>query len=264
MFKKIGTSLLLAAFGAVSLSAQYDSGNCGRTGLDVTSDCSSLLEPDCGQSCGCDSGCCDAWTPSHYFSLFGGYVDIDNFERKLDDGNTTEIDGAKLHDDFVFGGSIGRQAHPHGRVEFEFTLRDNDVASWFEQEFDNSGVLTSNFSTAATGDLTSYSGMFNVVFDLYDRRVGCPGLYLGGGIGGIYVDSDFATATDSYAVADSSFAYQFIGGVNYAASQRVDLYAEYRYLGADYLNVDNLTTGQSLGDFTIDTNNVFVGVRVRR
>jgi opacity protein-like surface antigen len=106
--------------------------------------------------------------------------------------------------------------------------------------------------------------MFNVLFDVGKRCVGTPHLYLGGGLGSIYADGDFSTAAEDYSVQDSSFAYQFIAGLNYPLSPGADIYTEYRYLGADNLKVENLTLGQSMGDFTFDSHNVLFGVRFRR
>ena len=263
--RKLAMSFLLAACCASSSLAQSDAAGCNQQqstcANDDRSNCQSELM-DLNQGCGDD--CHPTGLGGHYFSVFGGFVDIDNFERTLVNGTNTNIDGAKLHDDWTFGASFGKQVHRYARCEFELTCRDNEVSKWFEQEFDNSGVLVLNNVTAATGSVKSYSGVFNILFDFADRCVGCPALYLGAGLGAIYVDADFATAANSYEAADSSFAYQFIGGVNYPLSQRVDLFTEYRYLGADYLTVDDVTAGQSLGDFNFDSNSIFFGARFRR
>lgn len=264
MSREFAISLALVALFASSSLAQCNSSGCGQRSF-FENQCSSKFLSDYGSACGADCGDDSCKTCGGcYLSVFGGYADIDNFQRKLENGPNTNIDGAKLHDDFAWGASIGRQVHPYGRGEFEFTVRDNEIGSWFEQQINSTGVLTSNNVFPATGSLTSYSGMFNFLFDLYDRRVGCPGLYLGAGLGAITIDADFATATNTYKSVDTSFAFQLIGGFNYALSDGVDLYTEYRYLGADYVSVDNLTTGQSLGDFSIDTNNIFFGARFRR
>jgi opacity protein-like surface antigen len=213
--------------------------------------------------CDCVDPCADVPHCGHYLSIFGGYSDIDNFERTLETIGTTNILGARLDDDWCYGLSIGRQYHPHGRIEFEYTYRENGVQSWFENEFDNTGLLVSSTVSPAVGDMRLHSGVINLLFDLYDRQLGRPGLYLGGGIGSIYIDSAFTVGPTTYDVDDTSFAYQFIGGVNYPVSQRVDLYTEYRYLGADYLDVDDVTNVQSLGDFTIDVHHLFFGARIR-
>lgn len=265
MLRKSVFFIVAVSVSALPLLAQsggFDGGNTGSYFSEPQS--SSCPGGNCELSPGSGSTCNPAFQCTEYFSVFGGAVDIDNFERKILVGNNTQVEGAKFRDDWAWGAAIGRQVDPHGRVEFEFTFRDTPAASWFVQEFDPTGVLLTNDFTPATGDLQTYSGMVNIVFDLYQRTAGCAGLYLGAGLGALYVDTDIVTATESFASHDTSFAYQFIGGVNYALTQRVDLFGEFRYLGADYINVDNLTTGVSLGDFSIDTNNIFFGVRVRR
>jgi opacity protein-like surface antigen len=212
----------------------------------------------------CWDNACDGDTGRHYFSAFAGFDDVDNFERTLRTGTTKRIDGAKLKDGWAAGATIGRRSNTYGRLEFEFTFRDNSVKSWFEQQFNSSNTLTSNTILPAFGTVQSYSGVVNVVFDLSEPSLGQPNLYLGGGLGSIYLDANFFTAANTYEAHDSSFAYQFIAGVDYPIRPQVSLFSEYRYLGADYLRVNNITTGQSLGDFAIDTHNIFFGVRLGR
>jgi opacity protein-like surface antigen len=212
----------------------------------------------------CDVNTCCETCGFHYFGIFGGASDVDNFEREFASGSNKRIDGAKLRDSWAGGATVGRRWHPHSRGEFEFTFRDASVARWFDQTFNSSGALSMSSTTAATGSVQSYSGMFNILFDLEERTIGRPNLYLGGGLGSLYVDADVATAANAYEAHDTSFAYQFIAGLAFPIGQPWDFFAEYRYLGADYIGVDNLTTGQGLGDFGYDSHNVFIGVRVGR
>jgi opacity protein-like surface antigen len=189
-------------------------------------------------------------------------VDIDNYERKQLVGGDTFIDGAKLKDGWAAGGALGTRWNTYVRTEFEFAVRDTSAETWFEQEFDDTGALVSDLSVPAAGTVRGYSGMFNILFDLTDTGLRRPYIHLGGGIGAIYLDSNFATATDTYEGIDTSFAYQAIGGVSFPVRKRVTLFTEYRYLGADYLNVRNVTTGESLGDFSYDSHSFFFGVRL--
>lgn len=222
----------------------------------------------CAAGCGGTGGDCGVGqNPGRYVSVFGGLVDIDNFERTRVIGGSTFIDGAKLSDGWAGGGALGRYLLPNVRGEFEFTYRDNSVKSWFEQTRNAAGVLTTNNSFSATGDLNTYSGMFNVLFDHYTCEPGFPGIYAGAGLGAIYADGGYTNADappETFSIQDTSFAYQFIVGLVKPVSGRLDLFTEYRYLGADYLNVDNDTTGVSMGDHTYDSHNVFFGVRIRR
>jgi opacity protein-like surface antigen len=255
--------VIIATWGISSALAQCDCAGCG------TGHSSFHRQRPCATTENWfEESCCDTCEPparcTHYLSAFGGFVDIDNFERKIENFPNTNIDGALHDDDWAYGLTLGRQVHPHGRMEFEFTYRDNGIETWFERQYDEDNILLSNTELPAIGSNRNYTGMVNIVFDLYDRCEWWPGLYLGGGIGGIYMDAEFATAANTYECDDTSFAYQFIGGVNLPVSERIDIFTEFRYLGADYLNVDNLTAGQSLGDFTFDSNNLFFGVRLRR
>lgn len=218
-----------------------------------------------GSACG-GAGCGDGCGPiflEKYVGVFGGFADIDNFDRTVMSGTNRDISGAKLHDGWAGGIALGGRVHPCLRGEFEFTYRENSVESWFDQRFNASGVLTINNSAPATGQLNGYSGMFNFLFDCQPRCIGRPAVYLGGGIGSLYVDGDFATATNAYSTNDASFAYQFIGGINYPVSDRFDLFTEYRYLGADHVSVFNTTTNVSMGDLGYDSHNVFFGARMR-
>lgn len=239
------------------------SGVSNRAGGDV-------LAGRSGCSCGssgcssCGTGSCGPIFDERYFSLFGGFTNVDNFERTLSTPTATFIDGANLRSGHVFGGAIGGVVRQFIRTEIEFTFRSTDVNSVFSQEFDLDGVLVADARDPATGQVDTYSGMYNVVFDVGKRCVGTPHLYIGGGLGAIYADGAFDSAAESFAVSDSSFAYQFIAGLNMPVRSHVDLYTEYRYLGADNLQVENLTLGTSMGDYTYDSHSVLFGARFRR
>ncbi len=248
---------------------------------EVASGCGNCNNGCCGQCAGarghgnrpwfsdtiCDDGSM-CWPQSFplYFSLFGGWSDVDNFERKLRDpvfDSITEISGAGLSDDVAGGGAIGWMVHPLARTELEFTYRQNAAEEYHVLDYDND-ILISSTSTPATGQIQGYSGMWNFVVHTEPRRLGCASLYGGGGIGALFVDGAFSTATEDFAINDSSFAYQFIAGLNYVVSYRLDTFVEYRYLGADYLQVQNLTSGVSMGDYTYDSHGVFFGLRFGR
>lgn len=212
----------------------------------------------------CWSNLCEADSGGHYLGAFAGFADIDNFERTTRTASTKRIDGAKLKDGWGAGTAVGRRWNSNGRTEFEFTFRDNSVSSWFEQQFNSTGTLTSNSVIPAFGTVQTYSGMVNVLFDLSEQSIGTPSLYLGGGLGSIYVDANFFTALNTYESNNTSFAYQFIAGIAYPIRDRIDLFTEYRYLGADYISVENTTTAQLLGDFAYDAHNIFFGIRLGR
>ncbi|MFN7773572.1 MAG: outer membrane protein [Planctomycetota bacterium] len=233
-------------------------GGCGQA------ECNGAGAGGCGET-GCSQPPCGGpLYKQKYLSLFGGYADIDNFESKIGNGTSEFITGAKLRDGYAAGFAVGGQMIDYVRSEFEFTYRANDVSSFFEQEFNTSGSLLFSDREPAAGTINSYSGMFNLIVDTCPRCIGSPALYLGGGLGGLYADGSFDAAAERFLVQNSSFAYQFLAGVNYPVSERVELYTEYRYLGADHLNVESETFDVSLGDFGYDSHNVFLGLRFRR
>ena len=205
----------------------------------------------------------DDFCARNYLSFFGGFVNVDNFERQLVTGNVVDITTSEMLDGWGAGGSLGRQFHPLFRIETEFTYRDNVADNWEENTFTN-GVPTASTVVDSTGSLQTYSWMNNFIVNFPPRKQGCPNLYAGGGIGILYAEGAIATATTNYNISDSSFAFQFIGGFNRPIRENVDFFTEYRYLGANNITVDDLTNAVSLGNFNFDSHSVFMGFRVFR
>lgn len=226
--------------------------------------CESCQSSSFCESANCGSAGCSRIFDQKYASFFGGFSDIDNFERILRPPTGRIIDGAKLSSGYSAGAAFGGVIKEFVRNEIEFTYRNTSASSVSHQEFSPTGLLLVSTSSPATGSVNSYSAMYNALIDVGKRCEGNPNLYVGGGLGALYVDGNFATAAENYSVQDPSFAFQFIGGLNYPLRKAVDLYTEYRYLGADNVKVQNDTTGVSLGDFSYDSHNVYFGVRLRR
>lgn len=263
----------LAFFPATGFCCQSFSPASEWTGEVFESSSASSLQEFSGncQSGNCGSGkqgcseppCSGPLYQRKYVSVFGGYADVDNFERTLSDSTLKYVDGLNLRDGGAGGMAIGGQMIEHVRSEFEVTYRENDFTGFLEQDFNlSSGLLVDSDFTAAGGTLRTWSGMFNLLFDTCPRCPNSPSLYLGGGLGGLYADGEATTATSTFVVQNASFAYQFIGGINYPIRERIDLYTEYRYLGANGLNVS--TASANYGDFNFDSHNVFFGLRLWR
>ena len=203
---------------------------------------------------------------------------MENFNRTLEiaDGMpnvlTVEKQGFSVLDGYAVGGSIGRYVHPQGRSEIEFTYRDNRIGD-FRRQRTVDDVLTVNAVSDADGSMDSYSLMLNVLFDLEERRVGRMNLYGGGGIGVLYVEGD-ATGNFlpglpgnppvTFEWGDSSFAFQGLVGVNLPVRARWSWFTEYRYLGADSIQVHDVTNNVSQGNYQFDSHNVLFGCRVFR
>jgi opacity protein-like surface antigen len=202
-----------------------------------------------------------------YISVVGGATFVENFHRQIElppaMSGVIETQGPSLLDGYAFGGAFGFRVHPQLRLEMEYTYRDNEVGDWFTGIEDN-GLLTSLTAADASGSVNTHSLMFNSLYDLTTPQIGRLNLYGGGGIGVLYVDSTITLPAETYEVADSAFAWQLVGGVSLPVRQNVELFAEYRYLGADKLNVDDANTSLPFGDFDYDSHNVFLGIRLYR
>ena len=108
--------------------------------------------------------------------------------------------------------------------------------------------------------IRSYSGMANAIWEFIDFPTNRVKPYVGVGFGFVNVESDstlggigaLANANGS----DSSFAYQAIAGLNFGVNETVDVFAEYRYLKADSLQLGNF-------GFDYETSNIFGGLRIK-
>ncbi len=102
------------------------------------------------------------------------------------------------------------------------------------------------------GDLDAVNVMGNVLydFDLGSRFV--P--YVGAGVGAVNVDVD-AGGFDDNAWA---FGYQGIAGVSYALTDRMDAFADYRYMATEGLD---LQSGGMQSDDEYRSHTVLVGLR---
>ncbi len=207
---------------------------------------------------------CDPCCSKSYFSLFGGATSVENFHRQINlSAIRIETQGPALLDGHALGGALGYRVHPQLRLEMEYTYRNNKPDAWFTG-VENRGVLTSLTRDPAAGIVETHSMMFNSMYDLTRPRVGCANLYGGGGLGLLLTNSTITIPATTYDISDSAFAWQLIGGVNFPINHRVDVFTEYRYLGADDLQVIDTATALPFGDFSYDSHNVMFGFRINR
>ncbi|MGI9519886.1 MAG: outer membrane protein [Pirellulaceae bacterium] len=218
--------------------------------------------------------------------------DFDDFLAERVDQEFRRTQGLKFHDGPAIGGAIGYRLHPALRLETEFGYREGEAESWvvndtvttrtvrFQQVNLNDATTiledtqTSTTIFPAAGKLRSYSAMFNAVFDFSIQRIKCGNIYFGGGIGLAHVNGDFAVdfssqvpapvpAINDYRIDSTSFAYQFIGGVNVPLARTVELFGEYKYHGTTNVGLDNITSGVPLGQTNgVNSHYVFAGVRL--
>lgn len=223
-------------------------------------DAASVLQSDC-LNCGVcgDFGQYPGYEPAYYFSLFAGPSIPDDLSA-IDSGGT-QID-FELSTGYVAGFALGQRQGHNLRTELEFAFRSQSVSSF---------TLNSTQQFGLTGDLDSYSGMAN----LYWEFMGCPlekwKPYVGAGIGFAIFDPSLRSLsppTLSASFDDSSFAYQFMAGINHRLDAQTDLFVEYRYFGTSDVQIDSALapfgiTSNGSARFDVNSDNVFFGVRLK-
>jgi opacity protein-like surface antigen len=201
----------------------------------------------CGSCNSCNNGCksCGEGCPNFYVSLFAGISDLRDLESQAGFGSINADSGE------AFGIALGRRNGRNLRTEAEFTYRQNDI----------DGMLPT--LQPFSGSLNSYSGMANAYWEFIDVPTGCFKPYIGVGIGFVGVDVEatdqlgrnlIPSSTDN----DTSFAFQYMAGVNYKAYRNVDLFAEYRFFEADSFRINAPGLADS---FNYETDNVLFGFR---
>ncbi len=203
----------------------------------------------------CPSSCqtCNAGCPNFYFSVFGGSTGLRDLEGRSGSRQMSADSGGGV------GVALGRRNGRNLRTEAEFSYRHNNLSSFVLSPIPDPAVAP------VDGELNSYAGMANAYWEFIDVPTRCFKPYVGAGIGFVSIDAEMRNAIGGDVVPagfenDTSFAYQWIAGVNYKAYRNMDLFAEYRCLKADTFNVDPSVPG--LGDrYTFETDNVFLGLR---
>ena len=133
-------------------------------------------------------------------------------------GVITDFNNAAEYDTgWALTGSVGWASPSGWRFEGEAGYRANDM-----DLFSSAGAL----SLFRSGDMTQFTVMANV---LHDFPIG-PTLSfsLGAGIGADFINIDDGVIDES----DTTFAWQLIGGLNWAVAANTDLTFTYRYLSA--------------------------------
>jgi outer membrane protein OmpA-like peptidoglycan-associated protein len=122
----------------------------------------------------------------------------------------------------------------HFRVELEGGYRSND------------------FDSVPTAQLTEWSAMLNVLYDisLTDRL----GLSLGAGAGGDHFGLEDPSI--SFDEAEWHFAYQGIAGLSYMLTDRLDVFANYRYFRVNQPELSGPGTNPGAGTFLFEFDDV--------
>lgn len=156
----------------------------------------------------------------------------------------------------AIGAYLGRM-----RAEFEFGFRAADVID-----------TDPTFGITTTGDLEYYTFMGNLFYDFPTPVKGLD-IYVGGGAGLALYQGDFRfnppiTVTNTGFGSDattgkfdnslSTFAYQFMGGVSFAATDDLTIFGGYRFRGFSEVSDD----GSLLVFREHDVHAIEVGLRI--
>ena len=202
-----------------------------------------------------------AGVPLYYLSLFGGWSDLSDLEINNEEGtiNLDSRDGVGL------GAAFGQIQGRNLRSEFELTYRNHDIEDLFLND-----LAGGSETIEGVGDVESFAGMFNVYWEFVDLLGGRLSPYIGAGVGAVNVTADARLDGGTEAFQDgedSSFAYQYMVGLNYKLREHSDLFVEYRHFAADSLRLDaSLPEGSLLngeGELNYQTNNIFFGMRLK-
>ena len=212
-----------------------NAGNC--------SGCDSSCSSSCGGACGRGSTC-----PVFYFGFQAAANDT--FDVQNDTGSELVLDNGTA---FFF--NLGRMNGRNLRTEIELSFRNNDVSS----------LLTPTGELPVTGQLQTFSGMANAYWEFVNSPTGRFKPYFGGGVGFLSATADLALASDPTLGANdpdssSSFAYQWMAGVNFKVSNHLDLFGEYRFTDAESFGIPSDRDDLS-GDFGYSASSVGGGFR---
>ncbi len=158
------------------------------------------------------------------------------------------------------------------RTELEFTYRNNDV-----ELIPGDGLGFGGFPEDSTsGDLTSYSLMANLIYDLdFLNDVGGFGLpvtpYIGGGAGVVFADLEVDSSNPNgppgftdFTVSESRplAAVQGIAGLAFAINEGLSLDISYRYLASSKREFDATLNGAAIGANTaVTTHTILASLR---
>ena len=230
----------------------------------------SICNPGCsdvsGSVCGCNGstgysdGCAGGYgsgivngllESTFYLSLFGGYSNLTPVTISDSTGDF-RIDAG---DGYLLGAALGQYQGRNLRTEIEFSFRDNDLISVTSPS--DPTFLPPNFESAG---VRSYAGMANAIWEFIEFPTNRIKPYVGAGFGFVNVEAQATvgemSAFEGIDNSDSSFGYQAFAGLNFQANETLDVFAEYRYMKADSLQLGNF-------GFDYETSNIFGGLRIK-
>ena len=207
----------------------------------------------------CDSLCANY--TNCYFGAFGGWSDLNDLVTTGDFGSGIYQEDAG----YIFGVTLGQIQGRNLRTEMELSYRNININGLELQ-----GSVPSQ-NVAVFGDIGTLSGMLNGYWEFVDFGPEKFNPYIGGGLGFALARTDLIQSNGTEAVInddESSFAWQWMAGVNYKASSSLDAFVEYRYFAADSFRLDTeiptvAGLGNGSGTFDFRSGSVLFGMRAR-
>ena len=189
-----------------------------------------------------------SFAPAFYFGFQGAGVastDVGNGQ-----GSEVDADGGSA---FMF--ALGRLNGNNLRTEAELSFRNNDISSFT--------TVGGNFNH--TGQLQAFSGMANAYWEFTSFPSHRIKPYVGAGVGFTSLTTTLQDAAGNSLLSsgnnsDSSFAYQWMAGLNVKVNDNLDLFGEYRFLDMDGFQIRSTSAALS-GDYGYSASTVGLGLR---
>lgn len=180
----------------------------------------------------------------------GWYLSVGGGANHVEDDSIRGTFTQEVEYDFgyVGKGAVGYQYENGLRSEFELSYRNNDL-----------DTIAAN---RATGDISSYSAMLNVLYDFDISETGLD-TYVGIGAGLSYIDMDSVTPVgfgfSALDDSDTTPAFQGIVGVSYDVANATELYANYNYFYAPHPDFSDVSGSEYETDYNNST--IVVGLK---
>jgi len=190
-----------------------------------------------------------------YLTYEAGFSAIPNQNLTGADASGAGLWG-KVNSDpgFTVGGAVGVRLHDYLRTELNLSYRENDL--------DSMSVGVSFPSTSASGEISLFSALLNVIgdLDLGWRVVPYAGIGIGYGLFEIDAEtSNFIQIDDDASV----FAWNLLAGASYRYSEVTEFSLGYRYLATTDPEINSQIAffGPRRLDSEFDAHELVVGLR---
>ena len=197
-----------------------------------------------------------------YVSMFGGYLDqgeyINSFDIALPPIITGSLDVTlNTSPGWALGGAMGRRFDNGFRLESEFVYRNSSLDTISATAFPG-GPLG---ALPVTGNVNSYSSMFNLAYDFNRHASIRP--YVGAGAGAAFHEFSFNAAPATISIDLPTVAFQYFAGVSMDVSHRAEAFLEYRAFGTQEFELNVTAPGANFNsEFDSLNHSIFAGLRL--